>query len=138
MKLRLYRTFIHRGVVAQLYADRELLCYTLDIPGKRGRSFIAGLPDGKFIVSKPGKPESEWQLQMTMPGSRKPLQLCLHDAMLPEELMGCEEPICLTSREGKVQLTESAMNTLLRIFKPVWSGEEKVYLVIESEGNRES
>jgi len=120
--------------VAQLFAGSELLCYTLDIPGKGSRSLIAGLPDGKFIISKPGKPESEWQLQMTLPGSRKPLQLCLHDAMLPETLAGCDDPVCFTGGDGRMRMTGQAMNTLLRIFRPVWAGEDKVYLLVESDG----
>ena len=133
MELKLMRALFPNSTMGQLFMNNKLLCIYVGVNINKGGTPVDRLPDGRYSLSKPGKSNEDWSLQVTMDTNRKPLYMNLSQLSM-EELTGYDEeaPIYLSWGGGQQQMTEMARQNVARIITAVGKGE-KVSLTICSQ-----
>jgi hypothetical protein len=133
MELRLLRAQFPNSMMGQLYMNNQLLCIYVGANHQKGWTPIAGLPDGRYYLHKPGEENKQRSIQVTSAENSKPLRMKLYD--LPHEgLTGYDKgaPLYLSWGSGQQQMSELAKQNIDKIIAAIDNGDE-VHLTICSQ-----
>jgi hypothetical protein len=131
MELVLFRTYHDNGTNGELYANRSLQCYTIELPWKDNLPGVSCIPEGRYGLKKRYSPRFKHHLILqNVPGRSLVLVHPANDALA--ELRGCIAPVSYLSAPGKGNESKKAFEKLL---KPVSEALEKepVFLTIKSK-----
>lgn len=131
MELRLLRAQFPHSMMGQLFMNGQLLCIYIGSNNQKGWTPIAGLPDGRYCLHKPGDENKQGSIQVTNAPGRKPLVM---KSGSHEELTGYDKnaPLYLSWGHGQQQLSELAKQNIETIMAAIENGED-VHLTIFSQ-----
>ncbi|THU34951.1 hypothetical protein FAM09_23465 [Niastella caeni] len=133
MELRLLRAQFPNSMMGQLFMNNQLLCIYVGANNQKGWTPIAGLPDGRYCLHKPGEENKHGSIQVTSANNRKPLRMKLSN-LLHDELTGYdkEAPLYLSWKSGQQQMTGLAKQNIDKVIAAIDNGDE-VHLTIFSQ-----
>jgi len=130
MKLHFERTYFTRGLVGELYHQKKLVAYCLEMSRANSHTMLHNLPDGNYYLRSPANGSPGISLNLTLPYTRQRITLCLYD-VVTRPLVDCKEPLCFTG-DGKLYLSEPARKSLKALFNDAISQQEKIILAVKT------
>lgn len=130
MELSLIRTCFPGSTMAQLFKGKQLLFMHIGLNGSRGLAPVRQLPDGRYTLKRPFGRNGNWNLEVLMPGTRKPMWMDFNKLTF-ENMEGYDAPLHLSLGDGREQFNETAHAGLRLITNAIEQGD-KVYITIST------
>jgi hypothetical protein len=132
MELKLIRALFPNSTMAQLYKNDKMLCMYVGMNNSQVGTPVDGLPDGRYLLRKPGVGKEDWDLQITSDSIRKPVLMKFGDSVKTEMVTYDDNmPLYLSWVTGQ-EMTEKAIENIGIVTAAIEKGE-KIFITIQSE-----
>ena len=131
MELTLIRSYTSEGTNGTLYADKEKICHTIELPYLNNIPHYSCIPEGVYQVGQRiSRKFGKHLLVKHVPGRHLILFHPANDAR--KELKGCIAPVTKLTGNAKGIYSRKAMQQLLKKLKPALDNQT-VFLTIKKQ-----
>lgn len=133
MELLLIRTYYPRGTNGTLYAGKQVLCHTIELPWRKNEAGISCIPEGSYqVVLRHSKRFGE---HLYLPDVPSRSLILIHPANHAlKELRGCIAPVTTHTGEGMGSGSRKPFERLVDLVGAALTTGELVTLVIKKAG----